>query len=345
MTTRTAATLLLLFTTRPVCQSFSVLSFQRVTARYSFLRRYSTESNFSDGRSLQDVLATAERAARQAGSIIRATAGNIAISNTKANAKDLVTASDIQCQQVIEDIILEAYPNDLFLGEEHVGSGSDASIAALQSALCQLTSSLLWIVDPIDGTTNFLAGLPICCVSIGVLGRNATTGGPEILAGVIYNPILEEMVTAVQGGGTFVNGKRIQSSKTGAAVLLSSSLVNVGFPVVKESTLRASSKAVTALSTQCRGLRMFACASQLMSWVAQDKFQSYIAWDLNAWDMAAGLLIVQEAGGCILEFKDGRPASISSRDMVVSSPSGGVMLGQEILTVLRDSDCIDYSSG
>ena len=344
MTTRATATLLLLFTTRPFCLGFSALSFVRSTSLSSFLRRYSTASNHSDGRSLQDVLATAERAARQAGNIIRATAGNIAISNTKANAKDLVTASDIECQQVIENIILEAYPGDLFLGEENVESGRNASIAALQSALSQLTSTLLWIVDPIDGTTNFQAGLPICCVSIGVLGRNTTTGAPEILAGVIYNPILDEMVTAVQGGGAFVNGKRIQSSKASTAVVLSSSLINVGFPVVNESTLRASSKAVTALSTQCRGLRMFACASQLMSWVAQDKFQSYIAWDLNAWDMAAGVLIVQEAGGCLLELKDGRPATISSRDLVVSSPSGGVMLGQEILTVLRDNDCIDYSS-
>ena len=307
-------------------------------------RLYSTASTLSDGRSLHDIVLTAERAARHAGTIIRATSGNIDVSSTKANHKDLVTASDVQCQNDIEDIIRGAYPNDVFLGEEQVDCGSSASVTALQSALRQQQTSLLWIVDPIDGTTNFQAGLPLCCVSIGVVGRNGIsgTGESEILAGVIYNPILDEMVTAVKGGGVLVNGKRIAASKSHEAVSLSSSLINVGFPVVKESSLMASSKAVAALSTKCRGLRMIACASQLMSWVAQDKFQSYISWDLNAWDAAAGVLIVQEAGGSILDFDSGLPATVASRDLIVTSPSGRAELGQEILTILRDNDCLRY---
>jgi myo-inositol-1(or 4)-monophosphatase len=342
---KTTATLLLMFTTRPlICLSFTQPTLRTLKSQSAgYDRIYSTASYVSDGRSLQDLVAAAERAAREAGTIIRATAGNIAISNTKANAKDLVTASDVQCQKIIEEIIMGAYPNDLFLGEEQVESGSDASIMALRTALSQQSSSLLWIVDPIDGTTNFQAGLPICCVSIGVVGRHVETGEPEILAGVIYNPILEEMVTATRGGGAFVNRKiMVSSNAKDDPVRLSSSLINVGFPVVKESTLLASSKAVTALSTKCRGLRMLACASQLMSWVAQDKFQSYISWDLNAWDVAAGVLIVQEAGGSILDFETGRPATISSRDLVVTSPSGGVGLGQEILTILQEKDCVKY---
>ena len=111
-------------------------------------------------RDLEDILRIAEKAALEAGEIMKQTSGRISISKTKANAADLVTESDIQCQKVIKDIVKEAYPNDIFLGEEDVETGTVESSNSLENALKAMkeTDELLWVVDPIDGTTNFQAG-------------------------------------------------------------------------------------------------------------------------------------------------------------------------------------------
>lgn len=272
---------------------------------------------------------------------MRQTTGRISVKNEKANLRDIVTDSDIACQQVIRQTIDAVFPSALFLGEEDVGSGSQASIHALQEALAAASNSnqeeqLLWIVDPIDGTTNFQAGLPLFCASIGVVSLSQNNE-PEIMVGVIYNPILDEMTCAVKGRGAYLNGKRIKIEQT--CPKLEESLVNVGFPAVKESTLEASSRAVATLATKVRGLRMIACASQVLAWVARDQFQVYISWDLNAWDICAGMLIVRESGGAIMDFK-GSPASIASRDMIFTSQIGG--LGENLRQILDQHDCLEY---
>lgn len=190
---------------------------------------------------------------------------------------------------------------------------------------------------------NFQAGLPLFCASIGVVAWNATTQKPEIQVAVIYNPILNEITSAVAGRGAYLNGKRL-TTNTGVSseIPLNECLVNVGFPVVKESTLRASSKAVAALATQVRGLRMIACASQVSAWAARNQFQAYLSWDLNAWDVCAGILIVKESGGCVLDFASGKEATIESRDLIFTSPTCGRMLAEELRQVLEDNDCLEY---
>jgi myo-inositol-1(or 4)-monophosphatase len=190
-------------------------------------------------------------------------------------------------------------------------------------------------------------GLPIYAVSIGAVSLSG--GKPEVVAGVIYNPALGEITSAVQGRGCYLNNKRIGIVKDGdhrpGKSLLGESLVNVGFPVCQESALLASSRAVAALATRVRGLRMVACASQAMAWVAQRKFGSYFSWDLNAWDVAAGMVIIEEAGGSVSNF-DGTRADITSRDMIMTcrpERSGDEsLLRDEILQVLRDNDCLRY---
>jgi len=311
---------------------------------------------YNGKRDLQQALQTAERAAFQAGEIMKQTSGKIAVSKTKTNTADLVTESDLECQRVIKNIILEECPQDSFLGEEDVDPGSMASSSALKDALTRRdqedeTEKLLWIVDPIDGTTNFQAGLPMFCVSIGVISvpmDNNTKDEPQVIAGVIYNPVLNEMVSAVRGRGSYLNGKRIHPSKVTeeaaeTEISLDQALVNVGFPVYSEGTLRVSSRAVTALATKVRGLRMIASASQVMSWVAQGKFNAYVSWDLNAWDIAAGMVIVEESGGFISNFK-GKRASISTRDMIITSNEGtsNHSLSKIILQVLTENDCLEY---
>jgi myo-inositol-1(or 4)-monophosphatase len=327
-----------------MCHSFTRPHVRRVISlgcKRTILDPSFNKEEENDGGDWQFVLHIAEDAARRAGEIMRQTTGRISVKNEKANLRDIVTDSDIACQQVIRQTIDAVFPSALFLGEEDVGSGSQASIHALQEALAAASNSnqeeqLLWIVDPIDGTTNFQAGLPLFCASIGVVSLSQYNE-PEIMVGVIYNPILDEMTCAVKGRGAYLNGKRIKIEQT--CPKLEESLVNVGFPAVKESTLEASSRAVATLATKVRGLRMIACASQVLAWVARDQFQVYISWDLNAWDICAGMLIVRESGGAIMDFK-GSPASIASRDMIFTSQTGG--LGENLRQILDQHDCLEY---
>jgi myo-inositol-1(or 4)-monophosphatase len=306
-------------------------------------------------RDMQQVITTIELAARKAGVIMQKTSGKIAVQKTKMNTSDLVTASDIECQRVIQETIQSCFPKDDFLGEEDVDAGSLASSSALKSAIAKSDGDsdsnsvgkdeeggkLLFIVDPIDGTTNFQAGLPMFCVSIGVVSLENEDNEPVVVAGVIYNPILNEMVSAVKSRGCYMNGKRLES-KIGPSEL-NQALINVGFPVTSAATLKASSTAVAALATSVRGLRMIASASQVMSWVAQGKLSAYVSWDLNAWDVAAGMVIVEESGGFVSNFEGGR-ADISTRDMIVTcnEADGERKLTQEIRKILNDSGCLEY---
>ena len=266
--------------------------------------------------------------------------------------------------------------------------GSEASISALSDALIQNSGSdrvhdkeetLLWIVDPIDGTSNFQSGtcrrkpnlalflfalsqfpcnktlapnciiksgLPLFCVSIGVVSSKG-----EVVVGVIYNPILDEMTYAIRGQGCYVNGKKL-GGKVGSkntVIRLSEGLINVGFPAAKESTLMVSSRAVQALATKVKGLRMIASASQVMAWVAQKKLNAYVSWDLNSWDVCAGMLIVEEAGGYISDLQGNKIITVESRDLIVSCEGamreGGAndeCLHMELLKVLTKNDCINY---
>jgi myo-inositol-1(or 4)-monophosphatase len=294
----------------------------------------------------------------------------IDVKNFKANPRDIVTEADIQCQQVIQSILSNAFPNDSFLGEESVGTGSDASIAALSGALGQSSNSddaaslssddeLVFVVDPIDGTTNFQAGLPMFCASIGAVHK--ATG--DIVLGVIYNPIIDEMTYAVRGQGAFTNGKRlgidvdVDVPPSTIVIPLQEAVINVGFPAAKESTLEVSSRAIQALATKVRGLRMIASASQVMAWVAQGKFNAYVSWDLNSWDVCAGMVIVEEAQGFVSDL-EGKRATVRSRDLIVSSAGSrankeddndAVVAGDqgvhgELLKVLIENNCVTYGS-
>ncbi|KAL7428627.1 hypothetical protein ACHAXH_000850 [Discostella pseudostelligera] len=175
------------------------------------------------------------------------------------------------------------------------------------------------------------------------------------------------MISAVRGRGCYLNNERIRPRKTAATAsssmgngncndskhqqqsILSQSLINVGYPIKSTSLLQASSRAISALSTKVRGLRIMACASQTMAWVAQSKFDAYIGWDLNAWDVAAGLVIVEESGGQVCNF-DGSRADITSRDMIITcgsrrdalSEEADRTLQDELLQVLRDNNCLEY---
>jgi len=322
------------------------------TTSYTTLEPYkSLETYPHTSRDMQKVIRAAEEAALKAGELMRATSGNIAVSKTKMNAADLVTESDLECQRIIKEIIETSFPSDDFLGEEDVDAGSLASSKALYNAIGigigigidneseDNDEKLLWIVDPIDGTTNFQAGLCMFCVSIGIVAIH--NGNPVVVGGVIYNPILNEMVSAVRGRGCYLNGSKL--GEKNASTDLGQALVNVGFPVSSESTLRASSSAVAALATKVRGIRMIASASQVMAWVAQGKLNAYVSWDLNSWDVAAGMVIVEEAGGYVANFA-GEKADITARDLIVTCSEEGRqnLISNQIREILKQNDCLEY---
>ena len=193
-----------------------------------------------------------------------------------------MTEVDLASQRVIEKTILESFPSHGFLGEENVDAGHCASVNALEVLLNEYGKDFLWCVDPIDGTTNFASGLPLCVVSIGVAYRE------DVVVALVYNPILEEMYTAIKGHGAYCNGKPLKVVEGG----LNEALVNCGYPVGNPIATQTSMRGFSALSSKVRGIRVIACAAQVMAWIAQGKLSAYYSYDLNAWDVAAGKLSI-----------------------------------------------------
>jgi myo-inositol-1(or 4)-monophosphatase len=149
-----------------------------------------------------------------------------------------------------------------------------------------------WIVDPLDGTTNFLHGIPLFCISIG-LEREG-----EMVAGIVYNPILDELHTAEKGKGAFVNNRRL---RVAARQALTDSVVAIGLPHRGRQGHPRFLSECKGLMKQVSGLRRTGSAAIDLAWVAAGRFDGYVDHSLSPWDMAAGLLLVREAGGAVTD--------------------------------------------
>lgn len=206
--------------------------------------------------SFDSILSTAVNAAKEASVLIRDNAGADVV-KSKANAKDLLTEIDTECQRVIERHVTAAHPSGhAFLGEESVEAGAKASAEALDAIMAASDAEYLWIVDPIDGTTNFVQSLPLVGVSIGVARREPTPGAQwELVVGVIADPFKDEIFTACKGGGTLLNGApvRVDSSE------LSDAVVATGF-APNERSLRPMVRGISAVGARARTVRMYAHA-------------------------------------------------------------------------------------
>jgi len=233
-----------------------------------------------EGLDILEARNTAIKAAKEAGELIRKRLGADVI-ETKLNTMDLLTEVDGKCQNIIENIILGAYPEHGFLGEESVAPGADASQIALQEAR---DNEWLWIVDPIDGTTNFASGMPLVGTIIGLAHKG------NMVLGVIYDPFNDELFEAIQGNGAFVNGKRMQVSSD--ATNLSDSVIYTGSPPNPRS-IAPTLRSVNALMPKARTIRMLGTAALMLAWVAAGRAGGYYEPDLNAWDSVRyiGLLI------------------------------------------------------
>jgi myo-inositol-1(or 4)-monophosphatase len=217
---------------------------------------------------------------------------------------DFVSQADIRAEQTLREELNKARPGYAFLMEESGASGSE-------------NWSWRWVIDPLDGTTNFLHGIPHWAISIG-LERRLSDGSSEVAAGLVYAPAVDEMFWAEKGVGAFVNERRLRVS---ARRELKDALFATGIPfaAVAPSRRLAFARTLGVLMPQVAGIRRFGAAALDLAWVAAGRYDGYWELGLKRWDMAAGLLLVREAGGFATD-----PAGKDPRDtgdVVAANPN------------------------
>lgn len=263
---------------------------------------------------LPGYLNVARDAATRAGSIILE-AWNKSKKVEHKGAVDLVTETDKECESVVKGMLGAAFPDHAFIGEEEV---------AAVGKIPELSDKPTWLVDPVDGTTNFVHRFPFSCVSIGL----AING--EIVLGVVFNPVLNEMFHGVRGGGAYLNGKPIKCSDTKE---LSNAIFATEIGTRRDDEfLDACFARMRALTKQSRSVRACgSCALNLCS-VAMGRLDAYYEIGLGGpWDLAGATLILEEAGGRVLD-PSGGPFRLMSRRVLGTNAH----LADPISTILSD---------
>ncbi|HEY0666349.1 MAG TPA: inositol monophosphatase family protein [Gallionella sp.] len=228
---------------------------------------------------MHPMLNTAVKAARRAGNLIYRSADRIDhLTVTKKSHADFVSEVDRAAEQTIIQTLLEAYPDHAILAEE---SGTHGE------------SDFVWIIDPLDGTTNFLHGFPQFAVSIALQHKGIITQA------VVYDPVKNELFTATRGRGAFLNDKRIRVTKR---VNLADSLIGTGFPYTKFEHMDAYLGILKDLMQKTAGLRRPGSAALDLAWMAAGRYDGFYETGLKVWDIAAGTLLITEAGGMVSDL-------------------------------------------
>ncbi len=222
---------------------------------------------------------------------------------------DLVTEADRASEKLIVAGLRETFPDHGIFGEEGTRSGLDAEYR--------------WYVDPLDGTTNFAHGFPYFCISLGLEHRPpglAADQDGEIIAGIIYQPIHNELFVAEKGHGAYLNGRRLHVSKTAQ---LQEALLATGFPSHKRHA-NPNIHFYQQLTLRSHGVRRAGAAALDLAYTAAGRVDAYWEFNLNPWDTAAGVLLVHEAGGTVTRF-DGSPFRLDSREVLATN---GLLLSE-----------------
>jgi myo-inositol-1(or 4)-monophosphatase len=231
---------------------------------------------------MHPMLTIAVKAARKAGNIIVRASEDISqlkIKNKTFN--DFVSEIDLASEEAIISTLKATYPDHAFLGEE--------------SGLSDAKSDYVWIIDPLDGTTNFLHNFPQYCISIALMHKG------EIEQGLVYDPNRNDLFTATKGRGAFLNDRRIRVS---GKAKLRESLIGTGFPFRDYDHLPAYLKMFEEMIRSTSGLRRPGSAALDLAYVAAGWFDGFWEIGLSKWDIAAGGLLVKEAGGIVADFKE-----------------------------------------
>ncbi|MGB7257204.1 MAG: inositol monophosphatase family protein [Pseudolabrys sp.] len=223
---------------------------------------------------------------------------------------NFVTAADRRAEETLYQELIKARPGYSFLGEE--GGRREGA-----------DKTHTWIVDPLDGTTNFLHGIPQFAISI-ALERDGV-----IVAGLVYNPANDEMFLAERGKGAFLNEQRI---RVAARTRLADSVVACGLPHIGRGDLALGRRETGAMQENVAGLRRFGAAALDLAWIAAGRVDGYWERDLKAWDMAAGTILVREAGGFVTDL-DGGDAMFAKGHIV----AGNETIQREIMRVLKQA--------
>jgi len=267
---------------------------------------------------MHPMLNTAVKAARKAGNVINRAARDLdQIKVETKRRNDFVTEVDRAAEAAVIEVLREAYPNHAILAEESgVSKGSQGDF--------------VWIIDPLDGTTNFIHGMPHYAVSIGLQVKGV------MQQGVIYDPVKNELFTATRGGGAFLNDKRIRVSSRDR---MAEALIGTGFPFRDNSFLERYLAMFKAVTMNCTGVRRPGAAALDLAYVAAGRFDGFWEIGLAPWDIAAGSLLVLEAGGLIGDLK-GEGGYMESGEVAAGSPKVfaqliNVLAGAENLTADR----------
>ena len=250
---------------------------------------------------MHPALNIAIKAARRAGQIINRASNDLDLLKVATkHPNDYVTEVDKAAEAAIIEVLREAYPNYGILAEE---SGETAGKG-------KRDEEFQWIIDPLDGTTNFIHGFPQYAVSI-ALARNGI-----VEQGVVFDPNRNELFTASKGGGAFLNDRRLRVSKR---LKLQDALIGTGFPyriLDQADTYLAIFKELTR---KCSGIRRPGAAALDLAYVAAGRYDAFWEFSLSPWDMAAGTLLITEAGGLVSDL-DGEPDFLKNGNVVAGSP-------------------------
>jgi len=254
----------------------------------------------------EGIAGVALRAAEAGGAILMDYYGKVKSIEHKGDI-NLVTEADHESEQSIVSAIKAAYPHHRILAEESGDSGD--------------ISPYTWIIDPLDGTTNYAHGYPCFCVSI------AVEYGGEITYGVIYDPVREERFTAEKGKGAYLNGNAIAVSSTGE---INNSLLCTGFPYDVREDMETNIRLFRSFLMKAQAVRRDGSAALDLCYTAAGRFDGFWEQKLHPWDVAAGSLILSEAGGKLSRYQ-GEPFSIYIPEIIASNG----LLHQQMLAVVR----------
>jgi myo-inositol-1(or 4)-monophosphatase len=247
---------------------------------------------------MHPLLNIAVKAARRAGAIInRASLDRTQLEVRAKRANDFVTQVDRAAEAAVVDVIRQAHPDHAILAEE---SGSSAGTKTEHR----------WIIDPLDGTTNFIHGFPQYCVSIAVERRGVVEHG------VVYDPGKNALFTASRGSGAFLDDRRIRVTRCAS---LKEALVGTGFPFKELGRLDLYCRQLKGMMAGCSGVRRAGAAALDLAYVAAGRLDAFWEMGLAPWDMAAGALMIQEAGGLVGDLS-GETGWMDSGDIAAATP-------------------------
>ncbi|MBX3647821.1 MAG: inositol monophosphatase [Rhodocyclaceae bacterium] len=255
---------------------------------------------------MNPTLTIAIKAARRAGGIINRASRDVELIKVSAKRdKDFVTEVDKAAEEAIIGVLKEAYPEHAILAEESGASGD---------------SEYVWIIDPLDGTTNFIHGVPQYAISIALAHKGVLTHA------VVYDPTKNELFTAVKGGGAYLNERRIRVSKR---IKLNEVIVGTGFPFRYFEHVDAYMGMLRDFMHKTAGVRRPGAAALDLAWVAAGRFDGFWELGLSPWDMAAGALLIAEAGGLVGDLS-GEANYLETGNIVGGNPKVFVQLLQII---------------